>query len=372
MTVKILHVINGEHYAGAERVQDLLALQLPQFGYQVGFACTKSGLFADNRMARDVPLYDFTMRSRIDLNVAKRMAALVQQEGYAVIHTHTARSALLGAIASVISGIPMVHHVHSPTTRDTEGGWRNLRNALVDNLCLRRARVLIAVSDSLKHYLHEQGYGKKQIEVIANGVPLTEAVSVTRRVDEPLQVGMVALFRPRKGVEVLLKSMALLKQQGRRVHLHAVGPFETPEYGAAVMQLALELGVADDVTWVGFTKAVYAEFPKMHVFALPSLFGEGMPMVVLEAMAAGLPVVSTKVEGIPQVVREGQDGLLVEPNDAEALARALSVLAQDPPRCQSMGASARQRQIDDFSDVSMARGVAHVYDTVLGRSNTGE
>lgn len=365
MTVKIMHVINGEHYAGAERVQDLLALQLPNFGYQVGFVCTKSGLFTENRMAKDVPLYDFTMRSRIDVKLAKGMARLAQKEGYKIIHTHTARSALLGAIASVMSGIPMVHHVHSPTTRDTEAGWRNLRNALVDNLCLRRARVLVAVSDSLREYLIEQGYGSKRIEVIANGVPLLDAVKVERRANEPLRIGMVALFRPRKGVEVLLRAMALLKQQGRAVHLHAVGPFETPEYGETVKQLSRELGVEQDVTWVGFTKAVNAEFPKMHVFALPSLFGEGMPMVVLEAMAVGLPIVSTRVEGIPQVVREGQDGLLVEPNDPVALARVLGDLAQDPARCLTMGANARQRQAESFSDVSMARGVAKIYNEVL-------
>jgi len=108
-----------------------------------------------------------------------------------------------------------------------------------------------------------------------------------------------------------------------------------------------------------------AEFRRMHVFVLPSLFGEGMPMVVLEAMAAGLPVVSTQVEGIPQVVRDGRDGLLVEPGNPVRLAEALARIARGATDTESMGDSAWQRQRDAFSDVSMAAGVAAVYQEVL-------
>jgi len=98
---------------------------------------------------------------------------------------------------------------------------------------------------------------------------------------------------------------------------------------------------------------------------LPSLFGEGMPMVVLEAMAAGLPVVATRIEGLPQVVRHGQDGLLVEPGDPAALADTLLRLARGESSAGRLGDSGWQRQREHFSDVSMTERVAAVYEEVL-------
>jgi glycosyltransferase involved in cell wall biosynthesis len=119
------------------------------------------------------------------------------------------------------------------------------------------------------------------------------------------------------------------------------------------------------ITWVGFTSDVAAEFSRMQLFALPSLYGEGMPMVVLEAMAAGLPVVSTRVEGIPQVVRDGVDGLLAEPASAQDLAHALQRFVRGEVSSENMGDSGWHRQREKFSDTSMAAEVAAVYREVL-------
>jgi glycosyltransferase involved in cell wall biosynthesis len=103
----------------------------------------------------------------------------------------------------------------------------------------------------------------------------------------------------------------------------------------------------------------------MHVFVLPSLYGEGMPMVVLEAMAAGLPVVSTRVEGIPEVVRDCRDGLLAAPGNVAELGAALLRIARGEVDAGALGDSGRQRQRERYSDESMAAGIARVYREVL-------
>ena len=183
-------------------------------------------------------------------------------------------------------------------------------------------------------------------------------------------IGTVALFRPRKGLEVLLNALAHLKRGDHRVRLHAVGPFETREYREYIMGRVDELGLVGEICWTGFTEDVFAEFSKMHAFVLPSLFGEGMPMVILEAMSVGLPVVSTRVEGIPEVLREGKDGLLVEPDNVDGLADAIRKLVAGTVDGGMLGESGWRRQREFFSDLAMAEGVADVYREVLAESRT--
>jgi len=361
----VLHLINGEFYAGAERVQDLLAQRLGRFGFDVEFACLKDGLFEEKRQWKGAPVHRLPMKSRADLSMSYRLARMVRQHRFRLVHTHTPRSALLGAVVARLAGVPMVHHVHSPAEADTESRLRNVRNALAERVSLRAARRLIAVSGSLQRYLQARGHAPARIREVPNGVPATEQARRQYVPGQELVLGTVALFRPRKGVEVLLDAMGRLRATGLPVRLHAVGPFETTMYEQSVIERTRSLGLQDVVTWAGFRSDVMAEFRRMHVFVLPSLFGEGMPMVVLEAMAAGLPVVSTRVEGIPEVVREGQDGLLATPGSAEDLAAALLRVARGEADASVLGDNGRQRQQECFSDVSMAAGIAKVYREVL-------
>jgi glycosyltransferase involved in cell wall biosynthesis len=362
---RVLHLVNGEFYAGAERVQDLLALRLPEHGYEVSFACLKDGQFAARRRSQQAPLHAMPMSSRLDLRQCARLARLMRERNFRLLHTHTPRTALIGRLVAMWTRVPMVHHVHSPAERDTEQGWRNARNALAENFSLRGARALVAVSASLEQHLLRHGFPAARVRCIPNGVPSGERLRREYRAGEELTLGMIALFRPRKGVEVLLEAMAKLRPQGVHVRLHAVGPFETPEYERAVLELARRLGVAEQITWAGFRSDMAAELRRMQLFVLPSLYGEGMPMVVLEAMAAGLPVLSTRVEGIPEVVRHGTDGLLATPGDAADLAAALLRFVRGEADAAAMGDSGWQRQRERFSDRSMAAGVAGVYREVL-------
>jgi len=126
--VRVMHVINGEHYSGAERVQDLLGQHLPAFGYEAAFACVKPGRFADRRQDQDSPVYAFPMASRVDWHVARKLSRLVNDEGYSLVHAHTPRSALVGRLAAWLAKVPMIYHVHSPTSQDTTDGWRNRLN----------------------------------------------------------------------------------------------------------------------------------------------------------------------------------------------------------------------------------------------------
>jgi glycosyltransferase involved in cell wall biosynthesis len=361
-TVPVLHIINGEHYAGAERVQDLLGQQLPNFGYRAAFACLKPGQFAAMRKGVDALLYEVAMNGRADFSPVKRLCGTVRSEGYRIIHTHTARSAIIGAALSWRTGVPMVHHVHSLTTCDTTHRFRNWVNCRVERLVLRRAKAIIAVSEAVGRYVREQGFG---VHVVPNGVPARKPVPPHDTNKHDWTIGMIALFRPRKGLEVLLEALAELRTRGLPVRLRAVGSFETPDYERQIKRLAGQLLLDSAIDWTGFARNIDAEMAQMDLFVLPSLFGEGLPMVVLEAMSAGLPVVASAVSGVPEAIRDGVEGLLVEPSQPAALADAIARFVSGDVSWQAISSHALLRHAECFSDVRMASEVARVYDDVL-------
>lgn len=364
-TVRVLHVINGEHYAGAERVQDLLALRLGEFGYEVGFACVKPDRFAALRQATAAPLYDLPMFGRFDLRAAWKLRGILRDEGYQLVHAHTPRSLLVARPASLLAGLPLIYHVHSPTSRDTTHRVRNWLNTAAERLSLAGVSRLIAVSESLGRHMQRSGFAAKRVAVVPNGVPSLASVPPRTAPVGRWILGAVALFRPRKGIEVLLDALALLRQDGLDVQLRAIGTFETPEYEAELKSHAARRGVDRHVEWTGFTKNVNAELGRIDLFVLPSLFGEGLPMVVLEAMAAGVPVVGTRVEGVPEAIRDGVDGLIATAADAQDLALKIASLVRGEVDWMALRESALARQAERFSDRSMAAGVARIYDEVL-------
>lgn len=366
-TVRVLHVINGEHYSGAERVQDLLGQRLNEFGFEVGFACLKLGRFAALRQVRDAELFDAPMRSRFDVRPVAALVQIIRKHRFQLVHTHTARSALVGRLAATICRVPHVHHLHSPTALDTTHWMTNRVNMAIERLSLRKADGVIAVSHSLGQYARQHHLGGGILQVVHNGVPVQGPLIDRSPPTGKWAIGAVALFRPRKGLEVLLESLARLRSQGLNVRLRAVGAFETTDYEVQIKSLADRLDLTTAIDWVGFTRDVSGELRKMDLFVLPSLFGEGLPMVILEAMAAGVPVIATRVEGAPEAIRDSVDGLLAEPGNSVDLADRIADIVEGHIDWQALRQNGHERQANEFSDRSMAQGVAEVYREVLER-----
>jgi glycosyltransferase involved in cell wall biosynthesis len=364
-TVRVLHVINGEFYSGAERVQDLLALRLPEHGFEVGFACLKPGRFLSARRSREAAVHTVRMRFRLDPLPIIMIARLAKLHNYKLIHAHTPRAALVGRAAAKIAGVPFVYHVHSPAAADSTRSLQNRLNAFSERISLQRGATLVAVSEDLGQRMRASGFSQQPLAVVHNGVPGQASLTERTLPWGTWTLGTVALFRPRKGTEVLLEALALLNSQRVPVRLRAIGAFETPEYEVQLKARAVELGVNKLIDWAGFRADVDAELRRIDLFVLPSLFGEGLPMVVLESMAVGTPVIATRVGGVPEAIRHGQDGLLAEPADAHGLAEMVAEVIRGKIDWQALRASAFARQSHQFSDRSMAAGVAKVYRQVL-------
>lgn len=169
------------------------------------------------------------------------------------------------------------------------------------------------------------------------------------------------MMRPRKGLEVALQATKKLAAEGHDVHLRCIGPFETDAYRAAMVDLVASLGLEERVEFCGFAEDVPLALAQLDALVLPSLYGEGLPMVVLEAMAAALPVVATEVEGTPEAIRDGCEGLLAEPGCSDSLAEKIEQLVSGRVDWQEMAEKACQRHRELFSDQAMAAATAAIY-----------
>lgn len=363
----VLHLLVGEQYSGLERVVDHLVDRAASHGFDAAMVLLHPQ--ADPARIRSTPrvVHRVPMRHRADLGVLKALCRLVGELQPSLVHSHTVRSALIAAPLTRIAGLPWVHHVHSPARFESERRGMNLVNALVERVTLPMADVVFPVSTGLASYVRETyGVRADRIEVVCNGVP---DIPVANRLPHDdarggFRVVSAGLFRPRKGIEHLIDAIAKLAPSNPDIDLLLVGGFVSPAYEAAVRDRAARSGAGERVRFAGHVSDVGPALRAADVFVIPSLYGEGIPMAMLEAMAHGLPVVGSAVAGIREVVGS-EAGRVVPPADSDALAAALQALAGQPALRRRLGEAARSRQRSRYSVASMARGVYDAYERVL-------
>ena len=261
---------------------------------------------------------------------------MIREQQFDLIHTHTPRAILVGAIASRLTGVPLVHHVHGHTAVEVGSGWRLRLAAEIESISVNHASAVIAVSPTAAEYIEHWGVPAERIHVVPNGVPGRTKVADRPTPSSEWTIGMVALLRPRKGLEVLLKAVSQLHDRGVPIQLRVIGGFETPGYEREVRQLADELNVKDIVQWRGFQSDINRELDALDLLAFPSVLPEGMPMALMEAMAAGVPPIGSRVAGISELIDHGHNGLLVEPNEPAALAREIQSVIDKPSNWQTL------------------------------------
>jgi len=258
-------------------------------------------------------------------------------------------------------GIPGLLEVNAPLLEETAAfrtlvdhaaAERQVRRALAD------ASALLAVSGGVARYL--DGFGETpgaetrgKVHVVPNGVEpgrfrLAEGM---RRADDPVVVGFVGSLRPWHGLDGLVRATALLAGDGVPMRLSIVGKGPERERLEA---LAADLGIAERIEWTGAVPEaeVPRQLARMDIAvapypALPDFYFS--PLKLFEYMAAGLPVVTTAVGDLPQLVEDGRTGVLVPPDEPAGLAGAIASLAADPERCRRLGAAARARVIERHS-----------------------
>jgi len=369
---RVLHLINGEYFGGSARVL-MNYLEAPARSAEIAVGVIFPGELERRLRAAGIETELLEMRGRLDLGAARRVLAFSRRFGADLIHTHQVRNTLLGRLASIAGGPPVVTHVHSPAFRESTHAMRNAVTGIVDRSIARRTVRFIAVSQSLASDLRRLGISEERIRVVPNGIALPEPTDAGGRavVREELHVpsgdlaiGMVANFRPRKGTELLIDAAGRLARDGAPIRLVLVGEAfreGSRDYAAELADRARQAGLGERIVFTGFRADVDRLLQGLDVFVLPSRFGEGLPMVLLEAMGSAIPVVTTPVEGIAELVEPGRNGLMVPVDDATALHRALRSLLDDPNRRTELGQAGRATVVAGYTADRMAEGIESIY-----------
>jgi glycosyltransferase involved in cell wall biosynthesis len=290
-----------------------------------------------------------------DLLATARLARIMRSERPTILHTHTAKAGAVGRMAALLAGRArppiIVHTFHGHVLRGYFGRFWTGVFRLLERMLARITDALVAVSPEVRDELVALGVAPaSKFRVIRLGIALDTRIQAdeaaraeTRRVmgipDGRFVVGWIGRMTGVKRTDVLLHGFRTLREDGVDAVLCMVGDGPDRE---SVEQLADELGIVRDCLFTGYQEDVGPFFAAFDVFVLTS-GNEGTPVTAIEALAAGCPVVATRVGGVPDVVTDGEDGFLVSPAAVDELAGRLADLARDPDLRARMGASGRAR-----------------------------
>lgn len=340
--------------------------------------CLSKGLLLEKLADAGIPNFLIPMKSKKDILVPLlKTVWLVRERNIDIIHTHSVRSNLIGRLAAFFTAKKCVTHLHSPILRDFADSRRGKINEIIDSITRPIAFRYIAVSHSLRKEMIKKGMPPSKICTLHNALDfksLEASIAGNNRnpgvrgefgiPPDAILLVLVALLRPRKGVEVIIKAMKLILQNISDVFLLIVGNddiSEDPGYGKKLRKLASEDGIQPNVIFTGFRDDVPAILSQCNLMVLPSLFGEGLPIVILEAMAAGVPVAASKVEGVPEIIEDGVTGFLVNPGDVEQLAGKIVEILGDSGLIKKVKTEARKKIAYEMDIYNYTRKIEDIY-----------
>lgn len=314
--------------------------------------------------ATGAPLVSLQQRKTLDLGLVDQAMRVIHEHDITLLQSHGYKSHLLCSLLRAKTGLPWLAFVH---------GWtrENLRvrlYAALEQALLLLPDEVVAVSESLRSRLLPPV--RRRCRVIANALAPEEMAVQGDRADirsqlgydeEALVVGIVGRLSPEKGHKVFLRALARARRQEPRLRGLIVGNGQERDTLAAESKA---LGLESACRFTGHVTKPASYYQAMDIQAMPS-FTEGMPNAALEGMFMGLPLIATRVGGIPEVVVEGETGLLIPCGNEKALSGAMLALAASPERRAALGRAGRERIRACFSPRVRVRQILDLYAEML-------
>ncbi len=359
--MSLFQVDAGQEWRGGQRQVWLLARELQAQGYDSTLVVPPGSPLHEKAVADGLPVRPMAMRNEADLWAVAKLALAMKKSGCVLAHFHDAHGLAVGSAAARLAKVPvrfLSRRVDFPIQskkKYTEG---------VD--------AIVAISEGVKSVLLQGGIPDRLIHVVPSGIdfsPFDEALpkDFLRKefgfADDDYLVGIVAQLEDHKGHAYLLEAVRAIKAQAPKMRLIVVGE------GSLRLDLtkqAQDLRVDDIVFFLGFRHDVPKILASLDLFVLSSHM-EGLGTSLMDAMAAGLPIVATMAGGIPEVVLHRETGLLVPPRDPQALAQSILKLYLDRALAARLAAKGREVVHEKFSAEAMARRIITLYERVARR-----
>ena len=369
--IRVLQVITSLDRGGAEN--HLLALMThadrQAFDFEVAILRGEGELVPTFRQA-DIPVHLLRARSRFDPLALRRLISLLRNGRYDIVHSHLFRADIYTGLA--VAQLGEQRPLLVSTRHNDDRFFLNPFIGILHYMMSSRQDLIIAISDHIARFTVSRGVRHpERVRRVYHGLEPPVTLALEREgqrirqelglAAEDFVVGNVGRLALQKGQRHLIAAMPALLQRVPRAYAVIAGSGDLEEY---LRDLAAEVGVAERVRVLGARKDVPALMHAVDVFAMPSIW-EGFGLVLLEAMAAGRPIVASRVATIPEVVLDGETGVLVPPGDPLALAEALARLGNEPEVAAQLGEAGRERLRRHFSIDKMVGDTELLYRELL-------
>lgn len=373
--IRVLHIHTLPIVSGSGINTYLTMRGMDKSLYEVDLACAPGGrlidLVRENRMR--VRLFENLIQPLDPLKdtlALMDLTVFLKGNPYHIVHTHNSKAGFLGRLAARLAGVPVIiHTVHGFSFHNQEPLWRQILFRNLERFASRWCDKMIFISQPLIDWaLRERIVGEDKIAKIYSGIELDLFQPVPNDVSHKIRekwklpreapvIGIVSKLWEGKGHWILIEALKEIKKEIKDVVLVIVG--EGYLYDKLVGMVNGN-GLKNSVLFTGFQMNVSEIIATFDLAVLPSFF-EGMGRVLLEAMAMGKPVVASRVGGIPDLVEDGLNGILVEPGNVRELVRALIRILNNKELAAKMGSEGRQKVTEKFSADAMVRSIEKVY-----------
>jgi len=366
MRAKVLQLISSTGYYGAENVVIELAKNLPAFGYQPII-----GVFYNSRnvnleikteaQKHNIPVQLFPCDGRFDLKLTKSLQGYVKEQQVEIVHSHGYKSNFY----ALFSGVRTITTCHGWIYSDFINRFYNT----LDKIWLRLFNNVVVVSQKLHHEVLRWLLPPSRVRTINNGIDLGRfnrqfdraAISQKLGINPDYNiVGTVGRLSPEKGHLFLLQAAKKVIDKFPETIFMIVGDGDSRKF---LEQKSAELQISRNILLTGPRGDIPELLSLMDLFVLPSLT-EGLPMTLLEAMAARRPIIATKVGGVPQLISNNQTGILIESKNSDSLAEAIIKLLSDKNNAAIMAQNAYQIVVEKYSSRTMVKKYIQVYESL--------
>ncbi len=380
--IRVMRVISRMNVGGPARHVVLLNTGLDRLGYDcllvTGSEGASEGSLRDLAISSQlrlevIPELGREISPRSDFTTLVTLYRLMRRERPHIVHTHTAKAGLVGRIAARLAGVPIVLHTfHGHVFHGYFSSRKTRLFLFIERLGARLSTRIITISPRLREEIARYGVAESdRIAVVPLGLELDEFAAqpratgdFRRSIDIPQDaklVGAVGRLAPIKNIPLLLEAAVLAGQQEPEMCVVLVGDGELRPELVALVEV---LGLTDAVIFAGWRRDLASVYSDLDAVVISS-DNEGTPASLIEAMAAGCPVVATRVGGVPDLIADGETGRLVPPGDPVALAEALLALFREPRRTVSMAEQARRRVLERYQAKRLVADVDRLYRELL-------